>query len=264
MSNVEQLPVTSDPIQGHQQVADIMLNTELLAQAMIMAEQMATARVTVPKHLQGNVGDCYAITLQALQWRMNPFVVAQKTHLVNGTLGYEAQLVNAVVSASGAIRGNFHYEYEGEGNALACRVGAVLRGNDAITWGEWLKSSDVTTKNSPLWKTNPRQQLGYLQVKNWARLYAPGAILGVYTSDELQDSPQQIKDVTPERGELPAYPDDEFQRNLPKWRDLIDRGRRTADQVIATVASRYALSPEQADTIHGLSVTFDAHAEVQE
>ena len=39
---------------------------------------------------------CMAVTLQALQWNMSPFAVAQKTHLVNGTLGYEAQLVNAV------------------------------------------------------------------------------------------------------------------------------------------------------------------------
>ena len=44
----------------------------------------------------------------------------------------------------------------------------------------------MTTKNSPLWKTNPKQQLGYLQVKNWARLYCPGAILGVYTPDEFE------------------------------------------------------------------------------
>ena len=40
---------------------------------------------------------------------MNPFAVAQKTHVVNGSLGYEAQLVNAVVQASGAIDGRFHY-----------------------------------------------------------------------------------------------------------------------------------------------------------
>jgi hypothetical protein len=31
------------------------------------------------------------------------------------------------------------------------------------------------------------------QVKNWSRLYAPSAILGVYTYDELLDSP--IKDI---------------------------------------------------------------------
>lgn len=152
-----------------------------------VANIMAEGKVTVPAHLRGNKGDCFAVTLQAMMWKMNPFAVAQKTHLVSGTLGYEAQLVNAAVTNSRAIVGFFNYDFRGDGQALACRVGAVLRGSSEITWGEFLCISDVTTKNSPLWKTNPRQQLGYLQVKNWARLYTPGAMLGVYSVDELED-----------------------------------------------------------------------------
>jgi hypothetical protein len=154
-----------------------------------LANIMATAKVTVPQHLAGKAGDCLAVVMQAAQWKMNPFAVAQKTHVVNGTLGYEAQLVNAVVQASGAIVGRFHYEYQGEGANVACRVGAVIRGEKEITWNEFLSAATVTTKNSPLWKTNPKQQLGYLQVKNWARAYAPGAILGVYSDDELEAMP---------------------------------------------------------------------------
>lgn len=37
--------------------------------------------------------------MQAVQWGMNPFAVAQKTHFVSGKIGYEAQLVNAVITA---------------------------------------------------------------------------------------------------------------------------------------------------------------------
>lgn len=154
-----------------------------------LANIMATAKVTVPAHLAGKAGDCLAVVMQAAQWQMNPFAVAQKTHVVNGTLGYEAQLVNAVVQASGAIMGRFHYEYQGDGPTVACRVGAVIRGEKEITWNDFLSASTVTTKNSPLWKTNPKQQLGYLQVKNWARAYCPGAILGVYSDDELEAMP---------------------------------------------------------------------------
>lgn len=52
--------------------------------------------------------------MQAMQWGMNPYAVAQKTHLVNGVLGYEAQLVNAVIASSSAIHGRFHYRYGGD------------------------------------------------------------------------------------------------------------------------------------------------------
>ncbi|QLG87674.1 recombinase RecT [Chitinibacter bivalviorum] len=173
--------------------AALVLDTQTLNNMMSVANIMATGISTVPKHLQKNSGDCLAVVMQAVQWGMNPFAVAQKTHLVNGVLGYEAQLVNAVAQSSGAVSSRFHYEYQGEGENVSCRVGATLTGEKEITWGEWLSASKVTTKNSPLWKTNPKQQLGYLQVKNWCRAFCPGAILGVYTPDELEEI-----DVTPQ------------------------------------------------------------------
>lgn len=185
------LPAASTTTSG------LVLHADNMDAMMRAAEMMAAGRATVPKHLQSNPSDCMAVIMQAMQWNMNPFVVAQKTHLVNGQLGYEAQLVNAVVQSSGAITGRFHYEYKGQGSELECRVGAVIAGESEITWGEWLKMSDVTTKNSPLWKTNPRQQMGYLQVKNWTRAYTPGALLGVYTSDELVDVQPRERDITP-------------------------------------------------------------------
>lgn len=167
------------------------------------AEIMSSSKVTVPKHLQDKPGDCLAIALQAHRWGMDPFVVAQKTHLVGSTLGYEAQLVNAVISSSAAIRGRFHYEYGGDWlshasasskneQGLFVRVGAILAGEEDITWGEPLYLSSVATRNSPLWKTAPKQQIAYLAVKYWARMYCPGAILGVYSVDELEE-----KEVTP-------------------------------------------------------------------
>lgn len=241
--------------ESNQQIANIMLNTELLAQASAMAEQMASSKITVPQHLRGNPGDCYAIVLQAIQWKMNPFIVAQKTHVVNGTLGYEAQLVNALVQASGHIKGAFKYEYRGEGNELECRVGAVIKGESEVTWGEWLKSSDVTTKNSPLWKTNPKQQMGYLQVKNWVRLHFPAAILGVYTVEELQDSParsNEPRDIGSGRPEPETYPQDKFEENLPKWRELVESGKKSADQILKMVGSKAELTDEQKDAISKL------------
>jgi hypothetical protein len=46
--------------------------------------------------------------------------------------------------------------------------------------------SQATVRNSTLWASDPKQQLAYLAVKRWARLYCPDVILGVYTPDELQ------------------------------------------------------------------------------
>lgn len=235
-----------------------------------IAQRMCEGRMTVPEYLRGNMGDCMAIAIQAMLWNMDPFVVAQKTHIVSGRLGYEAQLVNAVVMASGAIRGSFRYEYRGEGASLECRAGAVLRGEQEITWGEWLASSQVTTKNSPLWKVNPRQQMGYLQVKNWARAFCPGAILGVYTVDELEDSAPLAttprSDTTAPapaaRAELPPYPAADFAKNLPQWRGVVESGRKTAADLLAMLSTKATFSAEQRAEILALAAPAPAETPV--
>tara|TARA_R110000744_G_scaffold86625_5_gene169376 strand:- start:41 stop:1000 length:960 start_codon:yes stop_codon:yes gene_type:complete len=211
--------MSNDVIQ-HSNLTSMMLDSNVIDSYKDMAKLMAQSQVSLPSHLQNKPADCLAIVFQAAQWRMNPFVVAQKTHVINGVLGYEAQLVNAVVSSSTAIDGRFKYEYKGEradwkpkmskenrggkdfwkvnfsANA-AVRVGAVLFGDDDVTWGEWLYPCDQTVFNSPLWKTNAKQQAGYLAVKLWTRFYTPDVLLGVYTPDEFQDG-NDIKDVNPE------------------------------------------------------------------
>ena len=216
--------------------AALVLNQASMESMMRVAELMASGKATVPKHLQNNPADCLAVVMQAVQWQMNPWAVAQKTHLVNGTLGYEAQLVNAVVQSSNSIDSSFRYEFEGNTPAIKCRTGAIIKGDKNVTWGEWLCENTVKTKNSPLWTVNPKQQMGYLQVKNWARLYCPGAILGVYTPDELDATPPRHMGnadlVTPE---APANMLIEAQAAASKgvasyqkyWSDIGEEGRKS-------------------------------------
>ena len=197
-----------------------IFNVQALGQLQAFAGLMAQSVVTVPAHLAGKPADCMAIVMQAMQWGMNPYAVAQKTHLVNGQLGYEAQLVNAVITSSSAIHGRFHYRYGGDWErctktkevprekmgkngkytvtervrdwtdedeeGLYVQVGAILRGESEITWDKPLYLSQVVTRNSPLWVSKPDQQIAYLGVKYWARLYCPHVILGVYTPDEIE------------------------------------------------------------------------------
>ena len=138
-----------------------------------------------------------AVIMQAARWGMDPYQVASKTHVVSGNLGYEAQLVNAVVSSSDAISGRFHYEYsdkewkDDKDPTAWVRVGAILKGESEIQWGEKLYPSKVGVKNSPLWKTNAKQQSGYLAIKYWARLYTPAVLLGVYTPDEMEEKTER-------------------------------------------------------------------------
>ena len=215
------------------------INMDEMNSALKIADVMVAGKCTLPKHLQGQQADCFSVILQAMQWGMNPFAVAQATSLINGTLAYSAQLVAAVAASSGAIDGGFKYEYSGEWKSdkdpdAWVRCGARLRGDSDITWGERLYPATVTTKNSPLWKSNPKQQSSYLACKLWARLNTPGAILGVVTRDDIEQ--QAERDVTP-RQSVSA-----LKRPEPK---LVERDE--TEDLVATVAQTINKARSQAE-----------------
>lgn len=187
--------------------AAAIFSPEGLNQLVRFADLMAQSKATVPAHLVGKPSDCLAVTMQAAQWGMNPFAVAQKTHVVNGALGYEAQLVNAVVSSSNLLATRLNYRWDGDWSKvsgktdkspnLTVTVWATLKGEEeprTLT----ISMAQAGVRNSPLWEQDPRQQLAYLCTKRWARLHAPDVLLGVYTPDELAEiTPRQERDVTP-------------------------------------------------------------------
>lgn len=168
-----------------------------LAEVVKFAEVMCRADIALPKHLRGNAGACMAVSLQALDWMMNPFAVASKSYSVNGQIAYEAQLIVAVVNTRSGIEGRITYEFEGEGADRICIASGKLDGEVLKVRSPKLK--DITPKNSPLWKTDPDQQQCYYTGRSWARRYTPEVILGVYDRDEVESftGPDNARDVTP-------------------------------------------------------------------
>ena len=194
----------------------LILAGDSLDRMMKFATVMAQGRATIPKHLQGNAGDCLGGTMQAMSWRMTPFAVAQKTHFVNGAIGFEAQLIYAAIVGSGVIEGRPTFEWYGDWTkvigkykeveskkvpgetyrklattlederGVGCRCSATIKGESTPRVLDLLLTQ-AGVRNSPLWADDPRQQLAYLSIKRWARLYAPDVIMGVYSPDELEE-----------------------------------------------------------------------------
>lgn len=213
-----------------------IFNVQALSQLTAFANLMADATIAVPDHLVGKPADCMAIVMQAMQWGMNPYAVAQKTFFVNGKLGYEAQLISAILTSSGAIRGRFHYEYGGnwencirskdvtvkkmgskgayektervrdwsdeDEDGLYIRAGAIIRGESEITWGEPLYLASVAIRNSPLWVTKPKQQILYLATKDWSKAYCPAAVMGFQDADDLSYREEKVINPAPQRVSL--------------------------------------------------------------
>jgi hypothetical protein len=170
---------------------------QTLAEVVKFAEVMCRADIALPKHLRGNAGACMAVAMQALEWQLSPFAVASKSYSVNGAIAYEAQLIAAVVNTRSGIKGRLRYAFEGEGGDMTCTVTGVLDDEECVYRSPTIGS--ITTKNSPLWKSDPQQQLGYFAARSWARRHCPEVILGVYDRDEAEEfrGPDHAKDITP-------------------------------------------------------------------
>jgi len=169
-----------------------------LGEVVRFSELMAKADIALPPHLRGNVGACMAVAMQALEWQMSPFAVASKSYAVKGAIAYEAQLIAAVVNTRSGIKGRLKYAYEGQGQDLVCTVTGTIDG-ETLDY-ESPRLGDIKVQNSPLWKGDPRQQLGYFSARSWARRHTPEVLLGVYDRDEAQQfqGPDNARDVTPQ------------------------------------------------------------------
>jgi hypothetical protein len=256
---------------------NMMQDGAVMDRMIRFAEIMATGKATIPAELR-NVGDCLAITMQAMNWKMNPFSVAQKTFFISGKIGYEAQLVSAAITNSNAVVGNFGFEWFGpwekvigkfeikrsdkgeyrvpgwkleDENGIGIRCWNTLRGESEPRVLELLLAQ-ARTRNSTLWADDPKQQLAYLAQKRWARLYAPGVILGVYTPDELEQPAERnmgaaevVSSRPAQPAALPNYSQSAFADNLPKWSAAIQGGKLTADEVITRASTKGALSEAQ-------------------
>lgn len=193
----------------------MLLDTSVIEAVSKIADVMAGGSATVPKHLQGNRSDCFAIGLQSMQWGLNPFAVAQKTHITqSGALGYEAQLIAAVIIAKAPVTGRPEYEFIGdwsnvlgkieekrsekggkyytasytkadeEGLGCICRMTIIgERAPRELT----VMLSQCYPRFSTQWATDPQQQITYAAIRKWSRRYTPDVILGVYTPEEQEE-----------------------------------------------------------------------------
>jgi phage recombination protein Bet len=101
------------------------------------------------------------------------------------------------------------------------------------------------------WRSHPRRMLRHKAMIQCARLAF--GFVGIYEQDEAERILEaHVSEVPADRtAKLAPYPPESFDKNLPKWRELIESGGKTADEIIATVSTKGTLSAEQEKLIRG-------------
>lgn len=187
-----------------------------LNQIVDFARDMVKGKYAIPEHLKGNVGDCMHVIDLAIRYGLSPWAIGQLTYVEKGKLNYQSILYHAFAQASGLMNGDLQVEYSGEGENLVCIVTGYLRGDPVPRMlrseplkdlhpghvektievnGEKIKKKFV--KGSPLWDRKPKLQLFYDTSRDWVRMYAPRAALGIMTPYEREEYGPEFVDVTP-------------------------------------------------------------------
>lgn len=186
---------------GDNAVSVGLVDGQSFALAQRIANMLASSTL-VPKHYQGNMGNCVIALNMAARIGADPLMVMQNLYVVHGSPSWSAQFLIACFNKSGRFS-SLRYEFggkEGE-DSWSCRAWAVEKDTGEKLFGTTVsismaKKEGWYAKTGSKWQTMPQQMLMYRAAAWFVRAYAPEIAMGLHTADELRDG--GVIDVTPE------------------------------------------------------------------
>lgn len=127
----------------------------------------------------------------------------------------------------------------------------------------WLENYATAGKDTiapnTMWKRRAFAQLAKCAEAQALRKAFP-EVGSAPTADEMEGKTfeEAPRDVSPQRQQepepeaLPPYSDDLLKENIAKWQPLVDANRTSPEHLIATISSKYTLSPAQIEKIQNL------------
>lgn len=163
------------------------------------AKLLAKAGPMLPPWLQDNAGGMFAICMRAQELGISPLTLANWTYVVKNNnverVAYESQYFHALVEKYAPLEERLRYEILGEGDERRCRVWGTIIGereprsftSDTLKNLRPARNEYGKIKGSPLWDTKPELQLFYNASRDFARVWFPDVIGGMYGRDEMLD-----------------------------------------------------------------------------
>lgn len=235
-------------------------------QALTFSDYLADSDM-VPKDFKGRPGNC----LIAMQWGaelgLKPLQAMQNLAIINGRPSLWGDAVIALVRASPLCE--FVLESD-DGNTATCRVKRRGEPEQSRTFSmEDAKTAGLQGKSGP-WTQYPKR-MRQMRARAFAlRDVFPDVLRGLPVAEEVMDMPSErhmglVDEVKPtEKPALPAYPQADFEKNLPAWTKLVADGKKTASTLLATLSTKAQFNDLQKATILSLKAQAVDAAPAQE
>lgn len=240
-------------------------------QALTLADYLAASDM-VPKQYRGRPGDC----LIAMQWGMEiglkPLQALQSIAPINGKPNLYGDAGKALLLANGCIIDEDDMAVVKANGRGRCKIVRPGRPPVERTFSvDDAKTAKLWGKEGP-WTAYPYRQIAWRAFWFAARDAAADLLRGMGGFEEALDTPTErhmgpVDEVKPaEKPALPAYPQADFDKNLPAWTKTVAAGKKTASEVLATLQTKATFSEEQKAVILSLKpqATDAAPAQTQE
>lgn len=173
--------------------ASLMMDPRVFEHMQRVCKVYAQSNV-VPQQFQGNLANCMIAYELAYRMQVNVFMLMQSMYVVSGKPGLEAKLAIALVNERGPFRGpiQFTITRDKAGKAIACTAYAIHKatGERCETTVDWsvVEKEGWNKKSGSKWMTMPEQMFKYRSASWLARTYCPEVLMGMHTTDELDDT----------------------------------------------------------------------------
>ncbi|HFL6103668.1 TPA: hypothetical protein ACG4NN_004457, partial [Stenotrophomonas maltophilia] len=145
-----------------------------------------------------------------------------------------------------------------DGGTAVCRVKRRGESEEVRTFSmDDAKVAGLLGKSGP-WTQYPKR-MRQMRARAFAlRDVFPDVLRGMPIAEEVMDIPQAgaTSNEQPRAAiegqadkQLPLYSEADFAANLPKWRDIIASGRKSADDLIATLQTKARFTADQLQEI---------------
>lgn len=246
----ETLALATKPVQAFD------LSPQNFDQALAFANYLAESDM-VPKDFRGKPGNC----LIAMQWGnelgMKAIQAIQNIAVINGRPAIWGDAVIALVRSSPLCE---YVNEEDDGNTATCKVKRRGEPEQYRTFStEDARAAGLAGKQGP-WSQYPKR-MRQMRARAFAlRDVFPDVLRGMPVAEEVMDIPRDMGAAEvataatqpAARPALPDYPQDVLEANLPKWRGVVESGRKTPDDLIAMASTKGVLSEAQKQAIRNL------------
>lgn len=250
MSNVTVIPQNQQAALTAQPRQQFDLSPQTFDQALTFCDYLAESDL-VPKDFKGKPANC----LIAIQWGaelgLKPLQALQNIAVINGRAGLWGDAVIALVRSSPLCE---YITETDDGKTATCRVKRRGEGEEVRTFSvDDAKAAGLSGKQGP-WTQYPKR-MRQMRARAFAlRDVFPDVLKGMPIAEELMDIPQAGAAAAAAghgagegqtEKQLPLYSEADFAANLPKWWDIIASGKKTADDLIATLQTKVRFTAEQ-------------------